>query len=57
MHDRREFWGWVLFLFCAVFFLVAAIRDRDILIGIGSVVFLVACVLFLLAFAKNSPRG
>ena len=49
MRDRLELWGWVLFTLCAVLFLAAAIRDRDLLIGAASVVFLVACVLFLRA--------
>jgi hypothetical protein len=53
MHDRRELWGWLLFLFCAVLFVAVAIRDGDVLIGIGSVAFLVACVLFLLAYPKR----
>ena len=53
MHDRRELWGWVLFLLCSVLFLAAAIRDGDVLIGVASVVFLVACVLFLLAYPKR----
>jgi hypothetical protein len=53
MHDRRELWGWLLFLVCAVLFVVASIRDRDLLIGVASVVFLVACVLFLVAYPKR----
>jgi len=52
MHDRREWWGWVLFLVSAVFFTVVAIRDRDPLVGAGAVAFLVACVLFLRAYPK-----
>lgn len=53
MHDRRELWGWLLFLLCSLLFLAAAIRDGDLLIGVASVVFLVACVLFLLAYPKR----
>jgi hypothetical protein len=49
MRDRRELWGWLLFLLCSLLFLAAAVRDRDLLIGVASLVFLVACVLFLLA--------
>ena len=37
----------------ALLFLVASIRDGDLLIGIASVVFLVACVLFLVAYPKR----
>lgn len=53
MHDRRELWGWMLFLLCSLLFLAAAIRDGDLLIGVASLVFLVACVLFLLAYPKR----
>ncbi len=53
MHDRREWWGWVLFLVSALFFLAVAIRDRDALVGLGSVAFLAACVLFLRAYPKK----
>jgi len=53
MHDRREWWGWVLFLMSAVFFLAVAVRDRDPLVGVGSVAFLAACVLFLRAYPRK----
>ena len=43
----------MLFLLCSVLFLVAAVRDGDLLIGVASLVFLVACVLFLLAYPKR----
>ena len=35
MNDRRELWGWILFLVSALLFLVAAIRDRDLLLRPG----------------------
>jgi hypothetical protein len=53
MDDRRELWGWLLFLLCSLLFLAAAIRDGDLLIAVASLVFLVACVLFLLAAPKR----
>ena len=52
MHDRLEWWGWVLFLVSAVFFTAVAIRDRDPLVGAGGVTFLLACVLVLRADPK-----
>lgn len=45
--QRLDLWGWVLFLVCAVLFTAAGVRDGDLLITIGSLVFLVACVLFI----------
>ncbi len=41
--------GWILFLVCAVLYTAAGVRDGDPLLVIGSVVFGVACVLFLVA--------
>jgi hypothetical protein len=41
-------WGWILFLVCAVVFILAGVRDRDVLLTVGSILFLVACVLFLI---------
>lgn len=49
MADRRELWGWVLFLVCAIIFLAMGIRDRDILLVTGSAVFLAGCGMFLWA--------
>lgn len=46
MRDA-ELWGWVLFLLCAVVFVGVGVRDRDPAMTVGSVLFLVACVLFL----------
>lgn len=51
-HDRRELWGWILFLLCAVVYLAAAVRDGDVFLAVGSAMFLAACVLFLLAFRR-----
>lgn len=42
-----ELWGWILFLLCAVVFVGVGLRDRDPAMTVGSVLFLVACVLFL----------
>ena len=53
MHDRRELWGWLLFLLCSVLFLAAALRDGDLLLGVASLVFLAACVLFIVAYPKR----
>lgn len=39
--------AWVLFLVCGLIYLLAGIRDGDILMVAGSVCFAVAVVLFL----------
>lgn len=40
--------GWILFVLCAVLFLASGIQVRDPLLIAGSVVFLLACFVFLI---------
>ena len=44
---RYEFWGWILFVISALFFIVSSIRAGDIVSLLGGVFFLLACVVFL----------
>ena len=46
-------WGWILFLVCALLFVAAGVRDGDALITTGSVLFLVACVFFLVPHRRG----
>lgn len=46
---RRERAGWVLFTLCALFYIVANILSRDWLSLVGSILFLLACCLFILS--------
>ena len=46
-QDRFQLAGWALFLLCALLFVASGIKNRDLLTFIGSLVFLVACVVFL----------
>jgi hypothetical protein len=50
---KTDLWGWTLFLLCAVAFTIAGLRDGDLLITAGSILFLVACVLFLLPYFRR----
>jgi len=50
---RPELWGWVLFLVCAVVFTAVGVRDGDVLMTVGSAIFLTACVLFLLPYLRR----
>ena len=45
---KFEFWGWILFVICAVFFIVSGIKNRDAFSLIGSIIFLVACLVFII---------
>jgi hypothetical protein len=55
---RSDVWGWGLFVVCALVFLWAGVRDGDALMTVGSVLFLVACFVFLapLAAARSAGR-
>ncbi len=48
-----ELWGWILFLVCAVAFTAAGVRDGDVLVTAGSVLFVIACVLFLVPYLRR----
>jgi drug/metabolite transporter (DMT)-like permease len=48
-RERRfQLWGWILFIVCAGFFIASAIHNHDALYLIGSIVFLVACIVFVI---------
>lgn len=52
---RLHLLAWILFLICGIFYLIAAIRDRDSLLISGSVCFVVAVAIFLMP-ASQSDR-
>lgn len=62
-HHHFQLWGWILFVFSAIFFIGASLRAEDPVGFIGGALFLVACFVFLLpllaevkASASNSSR-
>ena len=50
-NRRRErtfyLWGWLLFLVCACFFIASGIEGGDILYLAGSIIFFIACLVFI----------
>jgi uncharacterized Tic20 family protein len=40
--------GWVLFVICAILFIASSLKNHDTLTFIGSVFFLIACIIFLI---------
>jgi len=44
--------GWILFIICAIFFIASSLANQDVLTFIGSVIFLVACIVFLIPILK-----
>ena len=55
MHIDSEALTWWLFLAAAVVFVLASIRAGDLLFTVGSVLFLAACVVFLVG--RGRPTG
>ena len=52
---RAHLAGWVLFIVCALFFMAAALKNHDMLTLIGSLIFLIACVVFLVPLMRPAP--
>lgn len=40
---RYQLYGWILFIVCAILFIAASIIDREPLVFVGSILFLLAC--------------
>ena len=53
---RFEFAGWLLFTLSAIAFCVSAIRSGDHIALIGGVLFLAACLVFLVPVWKLKPK-
>jgi glucan phosphoethanolaminetransferase (alkaline phosphatase superfamily) len=49
--------GWSLFIICAVFYLLASFNNQDILTFVGSLLFLIACIIFLIPLFKSFRRS
>ena len=45
--------GWILFIICAIFFIASSLKNHDTLTFLGSVVFLIACIVFLIPLARS----
>jgi len=54
---RFHLWGWLLFVVCAGFFIASSVESNDILGLIGSIIFLIACVVFIVPFAMKKARS
>ena len=50
---RTDLWGWILFLLCAVVYTAVGVRNGDLLMTTGSVLFLAACLLFLVPYLRR----
>ena len=49
--------GWILFILCAVFYITSSLKNNDVLTLIGSVIFLVACIVFVIPLVRSIKKG
>ncbi len=59
-ENKQQLLGWILFVFCALFFIASSIKNRDFLTFIGSILFLISCIVFIVPLArriKNTESG
>ena len=56
-NRRLERAGWVLFTLCAIFYIAANIRVGDWLSLLGSIFFLLACLVFFLTLNNGGEAG
>ncbi len=49
--------GWILFIICAIFFIASSLKNHDILTFIGSVIFLIACIVFFIPLVRLRKRA
>ena len=45
---RYQLYGWILFITCALLFIAESVISREPLVLVGSIIFLLACILFLI---------
>ncbi len=50
---KYHLWGWILFIICAAFFIASSIKNRDFLSLAASLIFLIACVFFIIPLLKR----
>lgn len=57
INQTCQLWGWALFIISALFYGWASFRSGDILGFLGSLFFLVACLIFLIPFFVKPGNG
>ena len=53
---KFHLWGWILFLVCAAFFIAASVESGNTASLVGSIIFLIACVVFLIPLIKKGKE-
>ncbi len=53
---KFELWGWILFILCAGFFIASGIKNQDLFSLIGSIIFLIACLVFIIPLMTKGGK-
>ena len=60
-HNGQDFKyqlaGWILFIICAIFFVASGLKNHDVLTFIGGVIFLIACIVFLIPLVRSIKKA
>jgi len=57
-RERRvNLWGWILFLVCAIFFILSSLQSGSITGLVGSIIFLAGCVVFIIPIMAKGNRS
>ncbi len=56
-ETKYQLAGWILFIICAIFFIAASLKNHDILTFIGGVIFLIACIVFLMPLVRSYKKA
>ncbi len=54
---KFNLFGWILFVVCAVLFMVSSIKNHDIIALAASIVFFIACVVFMIPLLRMIIEG
>lgn len=49
--------GWMLFVICALFFIASSLKHGDALTLIGSLLFLVSCIVFIIPLVDTMKKS
>lgn len=56
-ENKYQLVGWILFVICAIFFIASSLKNHDTLTFIGGVIFLIACIVFLIPLVRPNKKS
>ena len=56
-ENKQHLVGWLLFVLCAIFFIASSLKNRDTIALIGSVIFLISCIVFIIPLVRKMKNS